>query len=155
LLELARIACEEALPLSFTHIGRSVKDEQLAELGVRVTGEYAERHLHLLLAKAKPHLIWFPAICPESFSYTLTAALRTELPLVVPDLGSFPERVVHRQWTWVRSWDTGSREWAKFFVGIREQHFLTGSPPDPAPAAGPHLFEVDHDFYGRHYLEWA
>jgi glycosyltransferase involved in cell wall biosynthesis len=153
LRELARIAWEEALPLSFTHIGRSVKDEQLAELGVRVTGEYAERHLRLLLAKAKPHLIWFPALAPESFSYTLTTALRTGLPLVVPDLGSFPERVADRQWTWVRPWDTGPREWAKFYLEIRDRHFLTGTPPDPAPATPFH--EVSYDFYERRYLDWV
>ena len=73
----------------------------------------------------------------------------------MPDLGSFPERVAGRQWTWVRPWRTTPAEWVEFFVGIRDRHFLAGSPPDLAPEAPLAPFELCHDFYASDYLRGA
>jgi hypothetical protein len=39
-----------------------------------MTGQYAESELPALLAKVRPHVVWFPAQWPETYSYTLTAA---------------------------------------------------------------------------------
>ena len=59
--------------------------EPLAER-IAMTGEYAEADLPALLAKVKPHVVWFPAQWPETYSYTLSAAIDAGLPIVAtPD----------------------------------------------------------------------
>ena len=79
--------------------------------------------------------MWFPAQWPETYSYTLSACLLAGVPIVVPDLGAFPERVSHRPWTWVRPWRASAEQWLAFFMEIREKHFITGDAPAVAPGA--------------------
>lgn len=93
------------------------------------SGSYRDEELLGLLDAAKPHLIWFPALWPETYSYTLSAALVSGLPVVAPDLGAFPERLANRAWSWVCPWNQSAYDWNDFFVHLREAHFLTGAPP--------------------------
>ncbi|MFZ7112438.1 MAG: hypothetical protein ACOWYE_12205, partial [Desulfatiglandales bacterium] len=74
-----------------------------------------------LISKSDPHLIWFPAQWPETYSYTLSAALESGRPLVVPDIGAFPERVRGRPLTWVEPWDKPSDRWLEFFLDLRDR----------------------------------
>ena len=41
-------------------------------------------------------LFWFPASCPETFSFTLSEVLETGIPIIASKIGSFPERVKYR-----------------------------------------------------------
>jgi len=68
---------------------------------VQETGPYEEAELQGLLAAAQLHVAWFPATWPETFSYTLSAAIDAELPIVAPALGAFPERLAGRPLTWL------------------------------------------------------
>ena len=54
-----------------------------------VSGEYAEAELPALLAQVKPHVVWFPAQWPETYSYTLSAAIDAGLPVVATRIGAF------------------------------------------------------------------
>ena len=78
--------------------------------------------------------MWFPAQVPESYSYTLSAALRAGLPVVAPNLGAFAERLNGRAWTWVEPWSRSADEWLAFFQQLRQQHFIPGTPPQRALA---------------------
>lgn len=60
---------------------------------VHVTGRYDDDRLLELIVQQQLDLIWFPAIVPESYSYTLTVALRTPLPIVAFDFGAIAERL--------------------------------------------------------------
>ena len=68
---------------------------------VRETGPYAEADLPGLIADARLNVAWFPATWPETYSYTLSAALAASLPIVAPGLGAFPERLTGRPLTWL------------------------------------------------------
>lgn len=57
------------------------------------TGQYDDSELAGLIEKYDPELIFFPATCPETYSYTLSAALLSGRPIVVADLGALPERI--------------------------------------------------------------
>lgn len=57
------------------------------------TGAYKDEDLQALIEQFDPDAILFPAQCPETYSYTLSAAIRSGRPLVVSDLGALPERV--------------------------------------------------------------
>lgn len=106
--------------------------ELTAEPKSRLTasGSYRDDELQGRLKAAEPHLVWFPALGPETYSYTLSAALISGLPVVAPDLGAFPERLSNRSWTWVCPWNQSVHEWNNFFTHLRNAHFLSGTPPN-------------------------
>lgn len=59
------------------------------------TGPYNPYQLESLLEEANADLILFPGRIPETYSYTLTEAMRFGLPILAPDVGAFPERLAH------------------------------------------------------------
>ena len=72
-----------------------------ADARVQQTGEYQPNELPALIAQVRPDVIWFPAQWPETYSYTLSAAIASGLPIVAPDIGSFPERLKDRPLAWI------------------------------------------------------
>ena len=66
-------------------------------------GEDDFKDLPRLIARVRPHVIWFPGQVPETYSYTLTAAIAAGLPIVASGIGSFPERLEGRPLTWLRT----------------------------------------------------
>jgi glycosyltransferase involved in cell wall biosynthesis len=149
----ARLAKAHRRLLEFQIIGAvdAHRARELLDLGVRITGRYDHADLPRLIHECAPHLLWYPAQAPESFSYTLSEGLLSNLPMVVPDLGALAERVGGRPWTWVMPWDLDSAAWNRFFLTIREQNFVTGTPP--APVGLP--WNVTDEFYHGEYLSWT
>jgi O-antigen biosynthesis protein len=94
-----------------------------------VHGEYKEADLPAKLAALQADIVWFPAQWPETYSYTLSAALQAGLPLIAPEIGAFAERLQNRPWTWVQAWDTPVATWVTVFKALRDGHFATGTPP--------------------------
>jgi glycosyltransferase involved in cell wall biosynthesis len=93
---LATDAQDRDLPLRFAIVGFS--DPALAggleRAGVTQTGRYSSDHEALdLVWRVSADLILLPAIWPETYSYALTLALRTGLPVVAFDLGAPGERL--------------------------------------------------------------
>jgi glycosyltransferase involved in cell wall biosynthesis len=146
----AHMSKSERLPLEFQVIGDVVDAARLRELGVKISGSYVNSDLPRLLQEFNPHLIWFPAQCPETFSYTLSEGLSANLPLVVANIGALPERVGGRPWTWIENWNNTPSEWIKFFLTIREQNFLQGAPPKPTGRP----WDVTDEFYHQDYFDW-
>ena len=135
-LEAAALeAARRDLPIEFHLIGfayRSLQVQPRARLTVH--GEYDEEDLPGLLSWIEPDLVWFPAQWPETYSYTLSAAIAAGLPVVAPDLGAFRERLEGRPWTWVLPWDKPTAELLDFFDEIRGKHFVPGNPPEHGAA---------------------
>lgn len=86
---------------------------------IRVMGKYDERDLPRLLARARPHVVWFPAPWPETYSYTLTAAIEAGLPIVATRIGAFPERLRGRPLTWLADPAATAADWRKVFGAVR------------------------------------
>ncbi len=93
---LATDAQDRNLPLRFAIVGFSdpALAGGLARVGVTQTGRYSGDHeaLDLVWAVAAD-LVLLPAIWPETYSYALTLALRTGLPVAAFDLGAPGERL--------------------------------------------------------------
>ena len=115
-------------------------------------GAYQDEDLPGLLAWLQPDIAWFPAQWPETYSYTLSAALQAGLPVAVPDIGAFAERVADRPWSWVCPWGQDGRGWTHFFSTIRTQHFAPAVPPG-LPAAQQHVPDAPHWNYQSNYLK--
>jgi glycosyltransferase involved in cell wall biosynthesis len=148
-LECAKIVRSRADKISFELIGDAYNDSQLLrEAGVWVSGRYEEGDALALLAQRQPHLLWYPAICPESYSYTLSVGLESGIPLAVTHLGSLPERVAGRPWAWVCPWEYTAADWIRFFRRIREKNFL----PRIAPTNPAGINPVTSSFYSADYL---
>jgi FkbM family methyltransferase len=148
-LECARLNTARGGKLSFQLIGYSEQGHaELRQAGVLVSGQYRDDELPEMLLRYAPDLLWYPAQCPETYSYTLSAGLRSGLPLVVSDIGSFPERVGGHPWTWIQPWDLEPEEWLAFFERIRQENFIAGLEP-VAPGA---LNRPSAEFYGDEYL---
>ncbi len=56
-------------------------------------GSYASAELPTLIAAERPDVIWLPSQVPETFSYTLTAAIDSSIPIVASNIGALPERL--------------------------------------------------------------
>ncbi|MBN9576678.1 MAG: methyltransferase domain-containing protein [Alicycliphilus denitrificans] len=133
----AQQAARQDAPVEFHLLGyayRHLQTQPRARLTVH--GEYADADLPGLLAWLRPDLVWFPALWPETYSYTLSAALQAGLPVAVPDIGAFAERVAARPWSWICPWDQTAMQWLDFFIHLRSMHFANAQPP-ALPAAVP------------------
>ena len=66
-------------------------------------------------------VVWFTALWPETYSYTLSAAIEAGLPIVAPNIGAFAERLYGRKNSWVVPWDNSAAQMAEFF-GTLSKH---------------------------------
>lgn len=129
---LEACACDAAardLPLRFHLIGYAWRPLVAPNSRLSLTGAYRDEDLATLITRADADIAWFPALCPETYSYTLSAAITVGLPIAVTNLGAPPERLGGRCWTWVCDWKCSAQEWNDFFLSIRAQHFLVASSP--------------------------
>ena len=104
-----RDAAARALPLHFRVLGYLARPIPVwPQLPFSIAGEYRERDLDAMIALERGDAFFFPAQCPETFSYTLSAALATPLPIVATDLGALPERLADRANARVVPWNAGA-----------------------------------------------
>ena len=104
-------AAARALPLHFRVLGFTAHPVPAwPERPYDFTGEYREGDLPALIALERGDAFLFPAQVPETFSYTLSAALATDLPIVATDLGAFAERLAGRPNARIVRWDASAAE---------------------------------------------
>lgn len=141
--EVAILAARLNVSVEFHLLGyayRSLRTQPKARLTVH--GGYEDKDLPQLLEWLQPDVVWFPAVWPETYSYTLSASLESGLPIIAPSIGAFSERLQHRNWTWLCDWQQSASQWLEFFSNVRLQHFCTGNGPQPIPSKG-HSLDVD------------
>ena len=114
---------------------------------IAMTGEYEEADLPALLAKVKPHVVWFPGQCPETYSYTLTTAIDAGLPIVATQIGAFPERLEGRPLTWLVDPEASPEEWLAVFAKVRGALTSQRKPPAGRPR------QAVADYYRDHYVK--
>ena len=128
------------------HLIGDVEDDfpDEARRRLRITGRYREADLPGLLRKTRPHVLWFPASWPETYSYTVSAGIETGLPIVASRIGALPERLEGRPLTWLVDPTFDTAPWLAAFEAARAA--LDAPIPvsrDRTPAA---------DFYADRYL---
>ncbi len=94
LLACAKRSLDKQLKLEFCvlgSVGRALPSVQ--SLPIQVRGEYADEDLPELIALERADVIWFPGPYPETYCYTLDAAIATGLPIVASNFGAIGERL--------------------------------------------------------------
>jgi len=94
-----------SIPIEFHIIGYIYIPMKIKAKNVFVYGRYNDEDLLRLLETIQPHVVWFPAQWPETYSYTLSAAMESSLPIIAPNIGAFPERLDGRPSTWIVEWN--------------------------------------------------
>ena len=98
-------------------------------LNVRRRGAYEDAQVARLVDEINPHLLWLPAQCPETWSYTLSVGLRVGLPVLASHVGVFPERLDGRPLSWLLPHNASAQEWLDIMHDIRQLH-LQALPPE-------------------------
>ncbi|MBV0078204.1 glycosyltransferase [Klebsiella pneumoniae] len=115
-------------------------------------GAYSNQDLEKKLNDIAPDVMWFPAQWPETYSYTLSAALQYGLPVVVPNIGAFGERLIGRKFSRIINWDISfqrmSELWRQAIADF--DGFFQQQNVDPMPDVSSET-RVDH-FYQDYYI---
>ncbi len=150
LLECCRLAARKRRGVEFTvigHLGDGLS--HCASTPVTLTGPYEDKDLSRLIKEADPHLIWFPAVWPETYSYTLSAALASGRPVAAVNIGALAERLAGRAWTWEIAWDSSPEAMLDFFERIAAENFRPGKAPSVRRTLQP---PSPNSFYETDYL---
>ena len=139
---------------------------EAARKRMKITGRYDDADLPDLIETIAPHLIWFPAVWPETFSYTVSAAINAGIPIAATRIGAHTERLTGRPSTWLADIDTSPLAWVRLFGEIHDA--LRNSPPTASqqtasqptasqptasqPTHSPPMRPAVEDFYATTYL---
>ncbi len=124
---VAELVEKNKLPIRFVLIGFAYRQfNDLSQRVLQVTGPYHDENLDASIQQHKPHAIWFTSQWPETYSYTLSAALRTRCAIIAPDLGAFMERLQERPLSWILPWNTTPASFTDFFASLRETLIKNG-----------------------------
>lgn len=112
-------------------------------------GPYDNKQVYALVEEIQPDVVWYPALWPESYSYTLSIALHCGLPVVVPNIGAFVERVQDRPFSVICQWNRSKDDWAEFWMQLLTDRAL----PESCPYEKLDLKSLDTQFYNVRYLQ--
>lgn len=93
LLDCARDAAIQGLPIRFTVVGHTIDDAALIGAGAFVTGPYLDAERESLIARQQATVGFLPSIWPEPWCYSLTGLLDAGLPTLCFDVGAQADRV--------------------------------------------------------------
>ena len=111
-------ARERKLPLFFKLIGHTAETViKFPDVPLIIGGTYLDADLAQLIALERADAFMFPAQIPESYSYTLTSAIRSNLPIVASALGAFTERLGGNSRARTIPWNAEPRLWNDALLG--------------------------------------
>lgn len=151
LLSLAEDAQRRGLALRFTVFGHTDADARFRHLpGVRMTGRYEQARLPELVRRSGCAVALFPAVWPETFSFTLSEALDLGLHPVAFDIGALAGRLREAGAGTVLPW-----EWVDepALVNDRLMEVQAGRIPAPRPRAD--YRDLLRDYYGVDPVRWS
>jgi GT2 family glycosyltransferase/glycosyltransferase involved in cell wall biosynthesis len=122
-LHVAAACAEDArdrrLPMTFRVLGSTTEPvPQWPDVPLTIHGQYQDSELAHLLAAEKADVLWFPAQVPETYSYTLSVALASGLPIVASALGALPERLAQHPRCATVPWNAPAAEWNAALLSV-------------------------------------
>lgn len=71
---------------------------------ITILGSYDEKGIYEQILEEQIDFFWFPGICPETYSYTLTIPIRLKIPCISTDLGAIASRITDNHWGKIYPW---------------------------------------------------
>lgn len=148
----------QEVPIKFYLIGYAYRT---LSSSVIVLGEYNDIELSQKLEELQPNLVWFPAMWPETYSYTLSSCLSLGLPVLAPSIGAFPERLSGRPLSWIYRWNVSAPKIIAIITHIKDsldrdqRNSCAFEPPvssAPQRSLAWHQASSTPTFYCNHYL---
>ncbi|WP_067100832.1 glycosyltransferase [Marinomonas atlantica] len=140
--DTARLCAKQGLNIEFELIGYGYRELQAKpKTTLSVSGRFQESELVEMLmsrhSSGNADVVWFTALWPETYSYTLSAAIEAGLPIVAPNIGAFSERLHGRQQSWIVPWQNTAEQMAKLFKAMQDKGseanelnaFISQQPP--------------------------
>lgn len=119
LARVARHAKQQDAPIEFHLLGSC---HVHLPPNIHRHGSYKDEHITALVKQINPHLLWLPAECPETWSYTLSTGLKAGLPVLATNIGVFPERLQQRPLSWLCPVNFTVSQWLGILLEIRQKH---------------------------------
>ena len=129
LAQTAALAAQQSLKIEFILLGAC---HITLPPTVRCLGLYQDADLPDLIAQVQPHILWLPAQCPETWSYTLSAGLYAGLPVLASDIGALPERLRERPLTQLVTHTASAQQWLAALQAL-QQRICAASETGPQP----------------------
>lgn len=99
--------CVERQPSIHFILFGTLEGIELTELEkkyITVLGEYKESEIYSLIGQYFIDFFWFPSVCPETYSYTLSIPIQLHIPCIGTDLGAIGARIRNHHWGTTYSW---------------------------------------------------
>lgn len=121
--DVARHCAKQGLNIEFELIGYGYRELQgKPKTTLSVSGRYQESDLVEMLksrhSAGNADLVWFTALWPETYSYTLSATIEAGLPIIAPDIGAFAERLYGRAQSWITPWQNTTEQMIDIFRAL-------------------------------------
>ena len=110
--EVLTCCAARLLPLRFVLFG-TLTDVTLTEEEknyITILGAYQEEEVYDWIRRNPVDFFWFPGVWPETYSYTLSIAVRMGIPSVSTDLGAIASRIRSHDWGVTYSWQADATE---------------------------------------------
>jgi GT2 family glycosyltransferase/glycosyltransferase involved in cell wall biosynthesis len=115
------------------------------------TGAYEAAALPDLILRVDPDVIWFPASWPETWSYTLTAAILSGRPIVAADIGAFRPRLAGHPRARLVSPQALPETWMEALIAMGRPGSQTSGPRSRRPARPAAPPDLGPGFYDGAY----
>jgi len=144
--EIAKLSQLMGLNLEFVLIGYAYRSLSAVE----ATGPYEVATLPKLIVEKEVDIIFYPALWPETYSYTLSYGLASGLPIVAPNIGAFPERLSGRKNTLLYGMNTHPSDFLRLLLNFVEDLEVERDAVAPVVAVDC----VINDFYSKDYFKF-
>lgn len=105
--EVLSKAAQKKSPIHFTLFG-TLSDVQLTtdeKRYITILGPYKEQEVYSMISSHQINYFWFPGVCPETYSYTLSIPIRLRIPCLSSDIGAIASRIQSHRWGETYPWN--------------------------------------------------
>ena len=110
--ECVKYVAKYKIPIKFIVFGEIPDFEFTKEESqyIEILGAYKEDGIYELISKYNIDFFWFPGVCPETYSYTLSIPIKLKIPCLSTNLGAIAERITTNKWGKTYPWDAETKE---------------------------------------------
>ena len=110
--ECVEYVAKYKIPLKFIVFGEipEFKFSKEEKKYIKILGRYDEKDIYDIISKYNIDFFWFPGVLPETYSYTLSIAIRLKIPCLSTNLGAIADRIECHKWGKTYSWQADTKE---------------------------------------------